>query len=100
MGYYLKSTGSRLMGLHGKAEDLIKDCGAVRIHRPDSFDRVDPGAALICVMDNGLFEAAALVYNEREFEEFTRPDDHRPKVWLKMDKKTAHELAKYKESAP
>jgi len=96
MGYYLKSTGSRLMGLHGKAEDLIKDCGAVRIPRPDSFDKVNLGAALICVVNNGPFEAAALVYSEEEFGSFTLPDDHRPKVWLKMDKKTAHELAKYK----
>ena len=98
MGYYLKSTGSRLMGLHGKAEDLIKDCGAVRIPRPDSFEKVNPDAALICVVNNGPFEAAALIYNAEEFHAFTLPDDCRPKVWLKMDKKMAYELAGYKEN--
>lgn len=98
MGYYLNSTGASGLPALGKADCLIADCKAVRIPRPVNFPDL-PGLALICVISNGPFEAAALVYSVEEFKEFSRPDDHRQKVWLTMDRKAAHELARYKEGA-
>jgi len=36
----------------------------------------------VCVVDNGLFEAAAVVDSERDLHDFSLPDDKRPKAWL------------------
>lgn len=36
----------------------------------------------VCLVDNGAFTAAAIAYNEREFNDFNDPHDHRPKVWF------------------
>jgi hypothetical protein len=48
------------------------------------------------VVDNGPFEAAGFCFSEKELEEFGRPGDHRPKVWVAMDWKRASELSGYK----
>ncbi len=36
----------------------------------------------VCLVDNGLFKAAGVVDSEHEFEAFTQPNDHRPKLWF------------------
>lgn len=36
----------------------------------------------VCLVDNGLFTAAAIAINVRERDAFLRPNDHRPKVWF------------------
>ena len=48
---------------------------------------------IICVVDNGPFEAAALIHNMGELAAFSRPDDDRPRVWLLMDRAQADRLA-------
>lgn len=35
----------------------------------------------VCLVDNGPFTAAAIAYNEREFNDFNDPNDRRYKVW-------------------
>lgn len=44
-----------------------------------------PDISLICLVDNGPFTAAAVVYDQREWDEFNRPDDPRPKRWFVVD---------------
>jgi len=75
MGYYINktSTGKELPS-SGKAQMLIED-GAEEV-LPMFTEN------LICVVDNGFFEAAAYCYNEQEFKEFNDPSDNRPKRWL------------------
>ena len=75
MGYYINhiSTGKALHAI-GKADALIAD-GAVEV----SGDEFVPN--MICVVDNGIFEAAAYAYDEDEYNVFKRPDG-RPKQWL------------------
>lgn len=46
-------------------------------------------------MNNGFFEAAGYAYKDSELEAFTRPDDFRPKTFLKMDLARAQELSGY-----
>jgi len=92
MGDYINRTPSGPLG-YRKAQAILNDCDAIRIARPSSFADVPDGYALICVVDNGPFEAAVLIKDEREFSEFTRGDDGRPKVWIVMDKALAIELA-------
>ena len=36
----------------------------------------------VCLVDNGMFTAAAVAYSDRELREFTRPDDFRPRTWF------------------
>jgi hypothetical protein len=74
MGYYINkiSTGEKLPA-SGKVQALIDD-GAEIVNPVFSEN-------LICVVDNGEFEAAGYCYDEKQFERFSY-DDGRPKTWL------------------
>ncbi len=87
MGYYINrtSTGRTLLP-KGKANALVND-GATIVDG-SSFQE-----NLICVVDNGLFEAAAYAYSENEYEEFK--STNRNQVWLTHSK--AAELAGYRK---
>jgi len=61
---------------------------------PTSFDKVPEKMALICVVNNGPFEAAGYCFDEREFECFTHPDP-RPRTWLLMDLEKARKISGY-----
>lgn len=80
----------RPLGDHGKARTLAEN-GATIIEQPGSFFSVPQGQALICVADNGTFEAAAWVFDEAEWMRVTRPD-WRNKTWLTLDFALACEL--------
>ncbi|KKM62350.1 hypothetical protein LCGC14_1522510 [marine sediment metagenome] len=88
MGYYIETPGHT----HGKAQQIIDVHGAELLSRaPLSVDDVPADKAIICVVDNGPFEAAAFAYNDEELRDFTHPDP-RPKQWLLMDRAKACEL--------
>ena len=79
MGYYIQVPQNK-----NKADQIAKVYGGeVLIHTP-KFEDTPPGKALICVVDNGLFEAAAFCYNGDEFSAFSDPRDGRPKTWVVM----------------
>ncbi len=59
----------------GKAQILLQE-GAT----PHKIDKFVPN--LVCVVDNGFFEAAAYCYDINEYLEFSDKRDHRPKTWL------------------
>lgn len=85
MGYYINKTSKGVqLPASDKADYLILD-GAIEV--PAKFQ-----PNLICVVENGPFDAAAYAYNEKEFNEFNYPDG-RPKRWLVHPK--AAELAGY-----
>jgi hypothetical protein len=75
MGYYINqtSTGQPLPSI-GKVKALVLD--GAKIVAPE----YQPN--LVCVVDNGPFEAAGYCYSEEEFKEFNNPGDWRPKTWL------------------
>lgn len=79
MGLYINSTQNGQLG-YDKVKGLI-DAGAKVLGRstPEYQDN------LICVVDNGAFEAAGYAFDKREFECFAEPDP-RPKVWLTWDR--------------
>jgi len=91
MGYYIQVPNNK-----GKAQQLVKLHGARIITEPQGFWMKDPKEAFICVVDNGMFEAAGFAYNESEFNEFKRPDG-RPKTWLIIDRELAKQLTGFKE---
>ncbi len=89
MGYYIETESPK-----GKAAQLAEMYGAgIMDNPPATFDDIPEGLALICVVDNGPFEAAALCYDAEEFAEFKDRTDPRPRTWVLMDQSKAHELA-------
>lgn len=77
MGQYINktSTGERLGPMFfQKREGLIAD-GATQISDKEFVPN------MICIVDNGMFGAAAYCYSEEEYRVFRRPDG-RQKVWL------------------
>jgi hypothetical protein len=91
MGYYIE-TGEIL----NKVKDICKMYNAINIPRPKDFNEIPEDKALICVVDNILFEAACFCYNENEFKAFTNIDDLRRRSWLLMDRKLAEKLTNFK----
>ena len=88
MGYYIQTEGH-----HDKAEKICQQNEeAFIIPQPTSFDKVPANMGLVCVVNNGPFEAAAYCYSEQEFEAFKEPDG-RSRVWLLMDKAKAEKLS-------
>lgn len=83
MGYYIE-TGT----LKGKAKILCEK------HQGESCSNNFPppdGRILVCVVDNGPFEAAAIIPDEREFDAFN-DDDGRSRRWLHLNESKAKEL--------
>ena len=95
MGYYIETPGK----LKGKAKAIMEEHGAHRIlYAPVSLVQVGEGKAVICVVDNGMFEAAAFCYSDEELAVFAQQDERR-KDWLIMDWAKACELTGYRREA-
>lgn len=88
MGYYIET----LMNA-GKADQIIATHGAARLPDAPKWADIPDDKAVVCIVDNGPFEAAGLCYSESELKEFSDPNDTRPHTWLVMDKVTAYKLA-------
>jgi hypothetical protein len=90
MGYYINqnSNGVQLPACN-KADYLILD-GAFEINKPKKFL-----PDLVCVVENGPFDAALFCYKKEEFEVAADSQDKRPKRWLIYSK--AAELSGYKK---
>lgn len=73
----------------GKASALVQS-GAERISEPELFNQ-HQGKAVICVVENGFFDAAAYAYCQGELECFKR-DDGRSKTWLTVDESVIESL--------
>jgi hypothetical protein len=81
MGKYINQTSNGGAGSSAKSKcDSILADGATEIPAPTEFV-----PNLVCVVDNGLFGAAAHAYSEDEMNVFLRPDG-RPKRWFIWDK--------------
>lgn len=93
MGYYIECSRPK-----GKATEIIEALDGIEISDDEAemIIREDLGGAIICVVDNGPFEAAAYCYNLDEFRQFSRPDDKRRKTWLLVNNRAkVEELTGY-----
>jgi hypothetical protein len=95
MGYYIE-TGT----LHGKAEVIAREHNGQIIPQPASFADVPDGMGLVCVVRNGMFDAAGFAYDEREFAVFADPGDYRAKTWVLLDYETAAKHSGYSARYP
>lgn len=87
MGFYLEVQENQ-----NKAGQLIK-LGAVNIGLPPKrLADIPKGKILVCVVQNGLFDAAGICYSEAELEEFKETRTGRRRTWLTMDAQKVAEL--------
>ena len=80
MGRYIQTDSD-----FGKADAIINQYGAKEIPQPKDFSEVPADKALVCVVENPHFDAAAYAYSAAEFKVFTDPTDWRRKRWLLLD---------------
>ncbi len=93
MGFYVQTECDK-----GKAAELVAKHGGEMLERPpSSWLAIPKGKALICVSDHVIYDAAALVYSEREFDYWTKEDPSR-KTWLLMDGLLAEGMSGYKRN--
>lgn len=67
---------------HGKAT-YIETLGGTIIDAPASYT-LDAGHVLVVVVDNGAFEAAAVVVDDRDWQAFNDPSDMRAKTCMSV----------------
>jgi len=92
MGFYIEVPMKT-----GKALQLVRLWGAkVLSQKPASFNDVPSGKALVCIINNGPWEAAGFCYSRDELERFDVPDG-RPRTWLFMDLNLVIKLTGYKK---
>ena len=82
MGKYINtiSNGQTLPAI-GKADVLVKD-GAKILSTELTYKPYQPN--IVCIVNNGFFEAAGYAYSEDEFNAFQGSvnGDYRPRTWL------------------
>ena len=76
MGFYLETPESRR-----KADQLIGASGAIERLATNAWPAPD-GFMVVVVVSNPFFDAAGIAFDKQEFDEFTDPDDNRPKRFL------------------
>ena len=92
MGYYIQTKGT-----HGKAEEIAREHGGEIVDQLDAaMAMMDKSKAVICVVDNGPFEAAAFAFDDSEFKEFTRPEDPRSQKFVIIGREIAKMLSGYR----
>ena len=91
MGYYIEVPKNK-----GKAQQIVELYGGRIALRPPSFEDITPDEAIICVVDNGPFEAAAFCFDQRELRDFSFYDG-RPRTWVIMNRQKACKLTGYEE---
>lgn len=93
MGYYIQTAGPR-----DKAAYIIREYGAMQWPKAPKWEDVPEDLAIICVVDNGVFEAAGFAYSKEELDEFDAPNERprRPRTWLLMPRDVAEQLTKFR----
>lgn len=84
MGYYIETPSQ-----FNKAQQLI---GQHDAERTTASWPPPEGKVLICVVQNAMFDVAAIAYDQREMEDFNSPTDYRPKTWLLLPRSTVIKL--------
>ncbi len=91
MGYYIQVPKNK-----GKAQQIVELYGGRIAFSPPSFEDITPEEAIICVVDNGPYEAAGFAYNQDKLYAFSHMDGRR-KEWVIMNRQKACELTGYEE---
>ena len=88
MGFYLNTIKGTGLPSRGKAEAILAlVAGSKKISPPLIWE-----PDLVCVVNNGTFEAAAHAYSEEEMHHFLDHLNGRPAQWMLVP--NAHEYAR------
>ena len=87
MGFYIETDDVK-----NKARYLVDNYSAMVVSQETAHVAIGR-TGVVCVVDNGFFEAAAFIYSHDEYEAFGH--DSRPKTWLIMDFTLAAKLSGY-----
>lgn len=90
MGKYINGEGMRT---HGKARWCVVNIADTREVTLEEAKQAKPDEAVICVVNNGFFEAACYCANSKELEACNHPSDHRLKTWLLAPRDKVEEIA-------
>ena len=93
MGDYLNGSAAHPLKAEGKAYDLVNHFDAVVIEPLKDYKDIPEGYALVCVVSNPYFEAAALCRSNWDLAAFLSPIDTRPRIWLLMTAEKAAEAS-------
>ncbi len=91
MGYYIQ--GPNL----GKAQYLLDTYSEFEEVTQDEAElfQCEGDVGIVVVVNNGMFDAAAFAFSDREFEEFTDMSDPRPRRFLTAPRDLVEELSGY-----
>lgn len=92
MGYYIECPSPR-----NKASYLLRQypsCKRITSTEAQDFD-FSSDLGLICVVENGFFDAAGYIFSPDELQAFSDPNDDRRRTWLTMPKVLAESLSGY-----
>lgn len=88
MGYYLETPRCK-----DKVSQLVKIHNAREVRMEEALDAIyDNKHAVICVVINPHFDAAAYCYDLHEFRRFNYVDDDRPRKWLIIEDRDAVDI--------
>lgn len=76
MGLYINELPAGHKITEDKVQSIVSVGGIVISQPPKLVDN------LICVVNNVVFQSAAYVASERDFNDFTDPSDTRSKTWI------------------
>lgn len=85
MGYYIETPGQSILKARYLQQHHNAELASPSWPPPE-------GKVLVCVVQNGLFDAAAIAYDKEEMHAFDRPSDMRPKTWLLLPRETVIKL--------
>lgn len=75
-------------------EEWLNEHGILVSMFPNLWETVlleKPSTVIVCLIDNFSFTAAAVMYNEKEYQEFNTPDG-RKKTWYTVPKEKIREI--------
>jgi len=82
MGFYINPVDGS-----NKEEWLAQN--GTRLGGPGEWDDVPDDCCLVCLVENGPFRAAGIVYSQQELEDWSYTGDYRPKQWYLITKADA-----------
>ena len=96
MGRYIQTDENR-----NKARAIRDTHGGIECSRQEAFEALcEEAFDVICVIDNGLFEAAAGIFSKDEWDAFHDPKERRYREYVLLPLGTAKPLTERKFISP
>lgn len=93
MGYYIETGQPRY-----KADSILADVpNSKEVALNEAREAMnDANLGVVCVVENGFFDAAGFCFDLNEFDVFADPKDDRPKRWITMPRSKAETLSNFR----